>query len=114
ALDSLATIKHVDFPIKGAEKFVASGEVETLAEEVVGDDADSTEVEVVATVASTAYSDEAYIQHVQHEAKIVKDQIERMTRNTDKDVRAFAEEHLEKVKEVFTLAGGQEDAHAHH
>lgn len=37
-----------------------------------------------------------------------------MTRNTDKDVRAFAEEHLEKVKEVFTLAGGQEDAHAHH
>lgn len=114
ALDSLATIKHVDFPIKGAEKFVASGEVETLAEEVVGDDSDSTEVEVVATVASTAYSDEAYIQHVQHEAKIVKDQIERMTRNTDKDVRAFAEEHLEKVKEVFTLAGGQEDAHAHH
>ena len=45
---------------------------------------------------------------------MVKDQLQRMTRNTDKDVRAFAEENVEKVAELFTLAGGKEDAHAHH
>ncbi|HLT88746.1 MAG TPA: hypothetical protein VKZ57_14240 [Sphingobacterium sp.] len=116
-LDSLAIAKQVDFPIKGAAKFAASEEVETVA--IVQDEvdlADSIEEEevVVANVASASYSDDAYIHHVQHEAAIVKDQLQRMTRNTDKDVRAFAEANLEKVTELFALAGGQEDAHAHH
>src|SRR5690606_7106547 len=116
-LDSLAIAKQVDFPIKGAAKLAASEEVETVA--IVQDEvdlADSIEEEevVVANVASASYSDDAYIHHVQHEAAIVKDQLQRMTRNTDKDVRAFAEANLEKVTELFALAGGQEDAHAHH
>lgn len=118
-LDSLAIAKQVDFPIKGAAKFVASKEVETLAtvEEVVEDGTDSIDVAEDVTVAHTgsaSYSDNAYIHHVQHEAAVVKDQLQRMTRSTDKEVRAFAEANLEKVAELFTLAGGKEDAHAHH
>ncbi len=118
-LDSLAIAKQIDFPIKGAAKYTASNEVETVVtgqEELAEDDADTTDVEEVAVShqTSSSYSDEAYIQHVQHEAAVVKEQLQRMTRNTDKDVRAFAEANLEKVAELFTLAGGKEDAHAHH
>lgn len=118
-LDSLAIAKQVDFPVKGAAKFTVPNEVGTrvtVQEELTEDDTDTTDVEEIAVAHQTAtsYSDEAYIHHVQHEAAVVKDQLQRMTRNTDKDVRAFAEENVEKVAELFTLAGGKEDAHAHH
>lgn len=116
-LDSLAIAKQVDFPIKGAARFVASEETVTITQQVLGDDADSVEaVEETAAVQATsaAYSDDVYIRHVQHEAAVVKDQLQRMIRNTDKEVRAFAEANLEKVAELYTLAGGKEDAHAHH
>jgi len=96
-LDSLAITKQVDFPIKGAEKFVATNNVDTVALQT-----------------SISYADDRYIDHVQHEAAVVKDQLQRMTRNTDKDVRTFAEANLAKVTELFTLAGGKEDANAHH
>lgn len=114
ALDSLAIIKHIDFPVKGSAKFAAPSAVTTV--ETEQEDIDTAEVEdaAVGQQASATYSDGAYIQHVQHEAAVVKDQLKRMTRNTDKDIRAFAEENLQKVTELFTLAGGQEDAHAHH
>ncbi len=105
-LDSLATSNQVDFPIKGAAPFVApqagGAIVETLA--------DSTS----APVASVAFSDEGYVHHVQHEAAIIKDQFDRLSRNTNKGLRDFAQANLKKVNEVFTLAGGKEDAHAHH
>lgn len=118
-LDSLAIAKQVDFPIKGAAKFDVSTEVQTAVEReiVAGNRVDSVDLEedlAVNHVTSTSYSDNAYIHHVQHEAAVVKDQLQRMTRNTDKEVRAFAEANLEKVAELFTLAGGKEDAHAHH
>lgn len=115
-LDSLAISKQVDFPIKGAAKFETPSE--SSVQEGVPDaaDADSAETEVVAVTntTTTSYSDEGYIHHVQQEAAIVKEQLERMTRNTDKDVRAFAEANVEKVTELFSLAGGKVDAHAHH
>ncbi|TYR34152.1 hypothetical protein FXV77_16165 [Sphingobacterium phlebotomi] len=120
-LDSLAIAKQVDFPIKRAAEFVVSEEIGTVktVHEVVEDDTDSVEVEeeeevAVAHVASASYSDDAYIHHVQHEVAVVKDQLQRMTRSTDKEVRAFAEANLEKIAELYTLAGGKEDAHAHH
>lgn len=114
-LDSLATVKHVDFPVKGSAKFLVPSAVKPGATEQE-DLVDTAEIEDLAVPqqASATYSDGAYIQHVQHEAAVVKDQLKRMTRNTDKDIRAFAEENLQKVTELFTLAGGQEDAHAHH
>ncbi len=120
-LDSLAIAKQVDFPIKRAAEFVVSEEIGTvkIVHEAVEDDTDSVEVEeeeevAVAHVASASYSDDAYIHHVQHEVAVVKDQLQRMTRSTDKEVRAFAEANLEKIAELYTLAGGKEDAHAHH
>lgn len=116
-LDSLAISKQVDFPIKGAAKFETPSE--SSVQEGVSDeaDADSAETETVAVTnaaTTTSYSDEGYIHHVQQEAAIVKEQLKRMTRNTDKDVRAFAEANIEKVTELFSLAGGKVDAHAHH
>ncbi|NGM66733.1 hypothetical protein [Sphingobacterium sp. SGR-19] len=117
-LDSLATAKQIDFPIKGAAKYEVTTEAQTAVEReiVAGNRVDSAEVEDFATdhVASAPYSDNAYIHHVQHEAAVLKDQLQRMSRNTDKGIRAFAEANLGKVKELFALAGGKEDSHAHH
>jgi|SRR5690606_18328197 len=96
-LDSIAIVNQVDFPVKGAEVFKATPAA-----------ADST-----GTV-TAAFSDEAYVHHVQHEAAIVKEQFTRLTRNTNKGLQDFAKANLEKVTELFTLAGGKEDEHAHH
>ena len=92
-LDSLATANQVDFPIKGAAKFV----------EVA---ADSTHQAAAHTV--------DYAQHVQHETAVVKDLFERLSHNTNVGLRAFAKENLAKIEEIYTLSGGKADAHAHH
>lgn len=117
ALDSLAIAKQVDFPIKGAAKFEAlsvSTESQSVVQAVSDEgDEDAMEVEAIRN-SPTSYSDDGYIQHVQHESAIVKEQLKRMTRNTDKEVRAFAETNIAKVTELFSLAGGTEDAHVHH
>ncbi|MFD1771069.1 hypothetical protein [Sphingobacterium suaedae] len=105
ALDSLATAGQVDFPILGAEKFVAPAEQRAAV-------ADSTVVEAHAY--SAAYSDDSYIHHVQHETAVIKDQFDRLSRNTNKALREFAHAHIEKIEEIYTLAGGKADAHAHH
>ncbi|PRD46591.1 hypothetical protein C5745_14650 [Sphingobacterium haloxyli] len=119
-LDSLARLKQVDFPIKGAAKYETTGEVETAVEreKIAGNRVDSAQLDDddlgTERVPSLSYSDDTYIHHVQHETAVVKDQLQRMTRNTDKEVRTFAEASLKKVTELFTLAGGKEDANAHH
>ncbi|PRD55791.1 hypothetical protein C5749_00370 [Sphingobacterium gobiense] len=119
-LDSLARLKQVDFPIKGAARYAVAVEAQTAVEreKVAGNRVDSDELDedelTTEHVASVSYSDDAYIHHVQHETAIMKDQLQRMTRNTDKEVRAFAEENQGKVAELFALAGGKEDANAHH
>lgn len=115
-LDSLAITKQVDFPIKGAEKFVAPDAKAPIArDEAPADSATNAEaVSIPATTTTFAYSDAAYIQHVQTEAALVKEQLQRMTRSTDADVQAFAEKNLDKVKSLFALAGGKEDANTQH
>lgn len=100
-LDSLAIVNQVDFPIKGAEVFKA---------EQFAAVADSADTEATAKT----YSDNAYVQHAQHEAAAIKEQVERLTRNTNVGIRDFAREHLEKVKELYTLTGGKEDSNAGH
>jgi len=92
-LDSLATANQVDFPIKGAAKF--------------------TEVAADSTHAATAHTAD-YAQHVQHETAVVKDLFERLSHNTNVGLRTFAAENLEKIAEIYTLAGGKAEAHAHH
>ena len=99
-LDSLATENQIDFPIKGAEIFKAPTVAVT----------DSLEVEH----AHESYSDEGYIQHVLHEVTIIKDQFERLSRNTNAELRKYGAENEEKLNEIYTLAGGKADEHAHH
>ncbi|MGK6349666.1 DUF4142 domain-containing protein [Parapedobacter sp. DT-150] len=61
-----------------------------------------------------SFDSEAYIAHVQHEQATILEQLNRADRNTDKNLRNYAKEKLPAVKELFALAGGQEDHGAHH
>jgi hypothetical protein len=56
----------------------------------------------------------AYLNHAAHEQYYILDQFKRATRNTNKAVRQFALDHIDRVKEVFVAAGGQEEEGAHH
>lgn len=118
-LDSLATKYHVDFPILGTEKYTGSGSeniaVEPNAAPVVVED--STIADSVAPVVlqhAAVYSDQAYLTHIQHQVALVKEQFRRLSRNTNKDLRDFAQAQTETVAELFTAVGGKADAHAHH
>lgn len=100
ALDSLATANHMDFPIKG----IPAVEVESTTAPT-----DST---AQATESHIGASD--YVHHAQHELATVKDQLERLTRNTDAELQKFAKEQLEVASELYKEIGGKEEAHAHH
>ncbi|KGE15887.1 hypothetical protein [Sphingobacterium deserti] len=115
-LDSLAILKQVDFPVKGAKPFAAPHEnVHSAAHQNPVADSATTDLHAAAGHDHGAgYSDDGYTHHVQHEAAVIKEQLQRLTRNTDKDLRSFAEANVEKVNELFVMAGGKEDAHAHH
>lgn len=95
-LDSLAVVNQVDFPIKGAAKYEAPV-------------ADTT-----ATHAVAAHGASDYVKHVQHESAIIKEQFERLSVNTNVGLREFAKANIEKVAELFKLAGGKEQAGGHH
>lgn len=94
ALDTVATAVQVDFPIKGVPTPHFS------------DVADST------ASAGSVHTD--YVHNAQHEIGLIKEQLKRLTRNTNKDLRVFAEKQLSIVSEVYTQIGGKEEAHAHH
>ncbi|MFC3199281.1 hypothetical protein ACFOET_16785 [Parapedobacter deserti] len=61
-----------------------------------------------------SFNSEAYIAHVQHEQEGILEQFGRAERNTAKSLRSYAKEKLPAVRELFVLAGGQEDQGAHH
>ncbi|WP_437918245.1 hypothetical protein [Sphingobacterium sp. LRF_L2] len=114
-LDSLATLSHVDFPIKGGKVFVAPTEEHNVAHSHVQEHSSDSTAHAATHVHSDDHANHGgYVHHVQHESAIIKDQLERLSRNTNTDLRAFASENLEKVAELFKLAGGKEDAHGHH
>ncbi len=96
-MDSLAIVNHVDFPIKGAERFVAAT-------------ADSTS----AAATAVAHTDEDYVKHVLKQTTAVKTQFERLSNNTNEGLRDFARAQMANVNDLFTLAGGKADAHAKH
>ena len=60
------------------------------------------------------YSDQEYLSHIQHQVALVKEQFRRLSRNTNKDLRDFAQSQTETVAQLFTAVGGKADAHAHH
>ena len=100
-LDSLATANQLDFPIKGIPQ--GHGEADSTAT------ADST-----AHTTHEAHAHFDYAHHAQHELATVKDQLTRLTHNTNAPLRSFAKEQLEIVKELYVQIGGKEEAHGHH
>ena len=119
-MDSLATKFHVDFPIRGVELY--STETATAAtpaapvaeaDTAAHDSAVDAEPVVLAKHADV-YSDDAYLQHIQHQVAVVKEQFRRLSRNTNKELRDFAQGKAETIAELYTAVGGKEDAHAHH
>jgi len=119
-MDSLATKYHVDFPIRGTEVFAAKNEENVSVEPaqaptVVQDSAVAVDhAEPIVMQHAAVYSDEAYMHHIQHQVALVKEQMRRLSRNTNKDLRDFAQSQTEAVAQLFTAVGGKEDAHAHH
>lgn len=112
ALDTLSSKYYVVFPVLRAERF-HSPENQTALRDTSETDMDRT-VEESTQDQATAYTDDSYLQHVQHESAIVKDQLYRLSRNTEPGLRNFAAAYLPKVNELFKLAGGKEDETSHH
>ncbi len=96
SLDTIARTVQIDFPIKG----VPAPELTTAHA------ADST--------ASTNVKHTDYVHNAQHEIGLIKEQLTRLTRNTNEDLRAFAEKQVSIVSEVYKQIGGKEEAHSHH
>ncbi|SUJ04571.1 Uncharacterised protein [Sphingobacterium spiritivorum] len=101
-LDSVATEVHVDFPIRGAQAFQAPAQ-QTAA-------TDSTAV----TSKVASYSDAAFLKHAEHEQALIKEQFDRVSRNTNVKLQKFAADHAEALEEVYHAAGVKHDEHAHH
>lgn len=102
-LDRVATMLQMDFPIKGIPAIDGGEVVATTA------DTDST-----ATVDAQIAREFDYTQHAQHEVAEIKKQLERLTRNTNKDIQDFAKNQLPLAIELYKEIGGKEEAHAHH
>ncbi|SFC81511.1 protein of unknown function [Parapedobacter composti] len=68
----------------------------------------------VGTDSVANFNGDAYMEYVRHEQGAVLEQFKRASRNTSKELRAYAAERLPEVKALYTQAGGQEDHGAHH
>lgn len=55
-----------------------------------------------------------YIAHVQHEQAVILEQFNRISRNTSKQLKEYANEKMPSVKTAYAAAGGQEDHSVHH
>lgn len=107
-LDELATDKQVDFPIRGAQAFVSPDSVRAVVNTL------DTAQAPVHTTAVVRNSDEDYLNHTKIQLAEIKKQFKRLSRNTDKDLRDYAASKLETIDELYKLAGGEVDTHAHH
>lgn len=106
-----------------AEKIVATytdllPELEELgaAKQVIADDPGAFvfNAEEHYEVLTAEFDQNTYVAHVQKEQAAILNQFERASRNTDKDLRKFTTDRLDIIKEIYTLAGGHVDEHAHH
>lgn len=105
-LDRIATLVQVDFPIKGIPAIDSEESVEA--------DTASTDTTNVAQEVAAPQTHGDYVSQAQDEIAIIKEQLKRMTRNTNVDIQQFAKAQLETANELFTAIGGKEEAHAHH
>ena len=118
-MDSLATKNQVVFPILGTQEYAAAETTAVVEEEMestpVEDSLDTVAlVEEPATRTAESYSDEVYLKHVQEQVAVVKEHFRRLSRNTNRELRDFAQSKTETVAELFTAVGGEEGAGTHH
>ena len=59
-------------------------------------------------------SEQDYVAHVKHEQGSVLTQLNRLSRNTDKELRAFATEQLPAIEALYAQAGGEAGHGEHH
>jgi len=64
--------------------------------------------------APVAQHNDSYVHLAQHDLAFVKEQLGRLTHNTNEDLQIFAKKQLEIISELYTQIGGKEEAHAHH
>lgn len=55
-----------------------------------------------------------YLHEAQSEIAFVKEQLKRLTRNTNEKLQIFANAELTKADELYKQIGGKEEAHANH
>lgn len=119
-LDSIATALHVDYPIKGVAATHSTDEGATTHTSAAAESTSDTTVHSAAVTVEQESQHEhhapasEYITHTQHELATLKTQFERLTRNTNKELQKFAKKHIATISDLYTQAGGKEDAHAHH
>jgi len=116
-MDRLATKFHVDFPILGTATYQDSQKENQ--EVLQSNDSTNLDDSVALTdlkqaTSNSTYSDEAYLHHVQDQLAIVNIHFKRLSRNTNKELRDFAQSKTETISQLYTAIGGEEDAHAHH
>lgn len=87
-LDSLATSLQLVYPNHGVPAFQADSTV--------------------------AFDDKAYLAHVQKDVADINLKLAQESKNTNVAVQHFAHEQAAKFAEIYTLAGGKAEAHAHH
>lgn len=117
-LDELGAEKQVIANDPGAFVFNAEAHYDlgTEASTLPAEEEDTAETpeEAPTVTAAAGFDQQAYLAHVQKEQAEILNQFERASRNTDKDLRKFAVDRLDIIKEIYTLAGGQVDEGAHH
>lgn len=55
-----------------------------------------------------------YLHQAQTDIAFVKEQLKRLTHNTNKDLQIFGKAQLAKAEELYKEIGGKEEAHGHH
>lgn len=108
-LDSLATKFQVDFPIRGAEVF-DQAQFEDVNVQEAETEADSTDTETIVEEVTSLFEDKSYAAHVKASAEEVLEQFDRLSRNTNNELRDFSNTELRnKIENLYQTAGGGEE-----
>jgi len=66
------------------------------------------------STSTAGHSNFDYAHHAQEEVAFIKEQLKRLTHNTNETLQIFAKEQLAMAEELYKAIGGKEEAHGHH
>lgn len=104
-LVELATTEYVILPDPGAVVWRANG---------MDAPDDSLQTADMANERADVINEQNYVAHVQQKQALIVEQFNRLSRNTNRQLRDYAAEKLPTVQELYALAGGEADHGAHH